>query len=225
MPLQAQREARRVRDPKCLDDAVRRARFDRESAPSVSMPCQCRELTLSRSRPAIFRSSPPGSSRTSWAGPYCTSSGWDSSSRWSKYPGTSCRRWCKRAAVRDVHFLESAANRQHRQAGGDRPRNQRKRRSVPIWVMQCSRRARRASIVMRFDIRRAAREQQPVADFEQRVQVELGPERRHEHRHRARTCGDGVDVLLADHVEIVLSTQPAIGRNSDDAASETCLIY
>ena len=39
------------------------------------------------------------------------------------------------AAVGDVHFLKSAANRQHRQAGGDGPRNQRKRRSIPIWVM------------------------------------------------------------------------------------------
>src|SRR5258708_31048485 len=33
-------------------------------------PCECREFTLSRSRPAIFRSCPPGSSSTSWAGAY-----------------------------------------------------------------------------------------------------------------------------------------------------------
>jgi hypothetical protein len=41
----------------------------------------------------------------------------------------------QRAAVGNVHFLKSAADRQHRQSGGDRPRNQRKRRSIPIWIM------------------------------------------------------------------------------------------
>jgi hypothetical protein len=41
----------------------------------------------------------------------------------------------KRAAIGDIHFLETAADRKHRQAGGDRARNQRKRRSIPIWVM------------------------------------------------------------------------------------------
>ena len=39
------------------------------------------------------------------------------------------------AAVGNVHFLKSAADREHRQAGGYRLRNQRKRRSIPIWVM------------------------------------------------------------------------------------------
>ena len=39
------------------------------------------------------------------------------------------------AAVGDIHFLESPADRQHRQAGCDRLRDQRKRRSIPIWVM------------------------------------------------------------------------------------------
>ena len=41
----------------------------------------------------------------------------------------------QRAAVGDIHLLKSAADREHRQAGGDRPRNQRKRRSIPIWIM------------------------------------------------------------------------------------------
>ena len=69
---------------------------------------------------------------------------------------------------------------------------------------------------MGFDIRCAAREQQSVAHLEQGRQVELGPESGHEHRQRIRTDGDGVDVLLADHVEVVLPTQPAIGWNSDE---------
>jgi hypothetical protein len=30
------------------------------------------------------------------------------------------------------------------------------------------------------------------------------------------TGGNGLDVFLADHVEIVLSTEPAVGWNSDE---------
>jgi hypothetical protein len=41
----------------------------------------------------------------------------------------------QRAAVGNIHFLKTAANRQYRQSGGNRPRNQRKRRSIPIWIM------------------------------------------------------------------------------------------
>src|SRR6185312_14124671 len=52
--------------------------------PSRSMPCQCEELTRTLSTPARERSSPPGARTTSCAGPYCTSKGWLSSSRWSR---------------------------------------------------------------------------------------------------------------------------------------------
>jgi hypothetical protein len=69
---------------------------------------------------------------------------------------------------------------------------------------------------MGFDIRGAPREHQPVAHLEERPEIELGAERGHQHRQRVRACGDGIDVLLADHVEVVLSTEPAIGWNSDD---------
>src|SRR6185312_13679961 len=63
------------------------------SDPRRSTPWLCRELTRSRSVPASVRSKPPGSSVTSWAGPYWTSSGCESSSRWSRWPATSCSFW------------------------------------------------------------------------------------------------------------------------------------
>ena len=120
------------------------------------------------------------------------------------------------AAIGDVHFLKPAANREHRQAGGDRLRDQRKRRSIPTWIMQCSRLAGRASVTMGFDIRGTPREHQAVAHLEQCRQIEFGAKRRYQHRQRIGACRDGIDVFLADHVEVVVSTEPAIGRNSDD---------
>jgi hypothetical protein len=69
---------------------------------------------------------------------------------------------------------------------------------------------------MGFDIRGTSREHQPVAHLEQRGKVQLGAERRYQHRQRIRACRDGIDVFLTDHVEVVVSTEPAIGRNSDD---------
>jgi hypothetical protein len=69
---------------------------------------------------------------------------------------------------------------------------------------------------MWLDIRCAAGEQQPIAGTQQRRQIHLGPESGYEHRHRVRTDGDGFDVLLADHVEVMLPTEPAIGWNSDE---------
>ena len=122
----------------------------------------------------------------------------------------------QRAAVGDIHFLKPAADREHRQAGSDRLRDQRKRRSIPTRIMQCSRLTRRASVTMGFDIRGTARQHQPVADFEQCREIQLRAERGHQHRQRIGSCRDGIDVFLADHVEVVVSTEPAIGRNSDD---------
>jgi hypothetical protein len=69
---------------------------------------------------------------------------------------------------------------------------------------------------MRFDIRGAAREQDPIASRDQLSQIQRGREGRYQQRQCASAYGDGVDVLLADQVEMVLSTKPAIGRNSDD---------
>ena len=71
--------------------------------------------------------------------------------------------------------------------------------------------------MVRFDIRRAAREQQPIACLQAaRARSISGPSAGTSTGTRVRALRDGFDVLLADHVEIVLSTQPAIGRNSDE---------
>jgi hypothetical protein len=69
---------------------------------------------------------------------------------------------------------------------------------------------------MGLDIRCAPREQQSVAGIQQGWQIEFGPESGHEHRNRTSTGGDGFDVFLADHVEVLLPVEPAVGWNSDE---------
>jgi hypothetical protein len=70
--------------------------------------------------------------------------------------------------------------------------------------------------VVGFDIRCTPGQQQAVTGIQQGRQINLGPQSGDEHRQRVRTDGDGFDVLLAGHVEEVLSTQSAIGWNSDE---------
>jgi len=120
----------------------------------------------------------------------------------------------QRTAEGDIHFLKSAANRQQRYAGGDGSGDQRKRRSITSWVMQCSRQARRSSIVLWLNIRRTSRQQQPIAGIEHRSQILFAPEGGNEDRNRVRALRDGFDVLLANQMEMVLSNETAIGRNS-----------
>ena len=86
------------------------------------------------------------------------------------------------AAVGDIHFLESAANGQHRYSGGNGPRYQRKRRIIPIWVMQCARLAGRSSVVVRFDIRSATREQESIEHLQSSVDVQSRPQGGNEYR-------------------------------------------
>jgi hypothetical protein len=69
---------------------------------------------------------------------------------------------------------------------------------------------------MWFDIRWAAREQDSIAGLDQLRGIERGLEGGHQHRKPTRAERYGVDVLLADHLEKVLSKQPAVGRDSDD---------
>jgi hypothetical protein len=69
---------------------------------------------------------------------------------------------------------------------------------------------------MWFDIRCASRQQQSVAGIQKGWQIQLGPQSGYEHRHGLRTDGDGFDIFLADHVEVRLPMEPAVGWNSDE---------
>ncbi len=63
-------------DGEGLDDAVGRARLDAQAvAPSRLTAWPCTELTSKRGRPTTRSSTPPGSTSTSCAGPYCTPTG------------------------------------------------------------------------------------------------------------------------------------------------------
>ncbi len=77
----------------------------------------------------------------------------------------------QRAAERDVHLLEAAADGEQRQARFDRARDQRQRRRIPMRVVQRVRIARRPGVSRRLDVRRAARQQDAVEPLERLVEV------------------------------------------------------
>jgi hypothetical protein len=66
------------------------------------------------------------------------------------------------AAQRHVQFLEAAADRQQRDAGGDRRTDQRQRGRIPGDVLRRAFGMRRAFIEIRTDIGPAAGQDQPV---------------------------------------------------------------
>jgi hypothetical protein len=69
---------------------------------------------------------------------------------------------------------------------------------------------------MWFDIRCAARQEQSIAGLQQGRKIDFRAERRHQHRYGVGALGDRLDVLLSDHVEIVLSKKATVGWNSDE---------
>ena len=129
------------------------------------------------------------------------------------------------AAEGDVHFLESATDGENRYAGGNRPLDQRKRRSVPICIMQCSRLAGRTSVMKWLDVRFAARKEKAVAALHEAIPVGRRASCRNDHRYRTGTQRNGLDVLFDDTVERVLAAQAAISGNSDERLHKICLGY
>ena len=93
MPLHGDREAPRSRTRKASMTPSGARASTASSLPSRSMPWLCSEFTWMRSAGVSERSRPPGSSVTSCAGPYWTSA-CEVSSRWSRWPATSCSFWC-----------------------------------------------------------------------------------------------------------------------------------
>jgi hypothetical protein len=67
-----------------------------------------------------------------------------------------------------------------------------------------------------FHIRFIAREQQAIASFQQHLEIDFRAERRHEHGDGIRAERDGRKVLLAGHMEVMLSNQAAVGGDSDE---------
>jgi hypothetical protein len=135
MPLHPERETARIRHPEGLDETVGRTRFDGERGRQLlhALPVQGVDLQTVGARD--IAQLPAGLEQHLVRRPVLFFEiqilivAVVKVARHFVYALPEC------AAVGDVHFLESAANRQHRQTGGDGPRNQRKRRSIPIWIM------------------------------------------------------------------------------------------
>ena len=75
----------------------------------------------------------------------------------------------QRAAERHVHFLEAAADAEHRHAARHRARNQRQRGRVAMRIVQRAGHARRAGVARRLHVRGAAREEHAVDEREHSV--------------------------------------------------------
>ena len=135
MPLQPESEPGTIRHPECFDEAVGSPRLDAQIRTQLPDSLPVQRVHLQALRPGDF------AQHSSRLQQHFMGRTILSLERQSlvvavvELTGYLVQPLMQRAAVGNVHFLKSAANRQHRQPGGDRPRNQRKRRSIPIWIM------------------------------------------------------------------------------------------
>ena len=119
----------------------------------------------------------------------------------------------QRAAERDIQLLDAAADRQHRHVAPHRLADQRQCRRVAVRIVQRALHARRAAVMVRLDIRRAAGQQQTVEPVKQRAAIGLRADRRDQHRQAAGDLDDGLGILIGDGVKpalVDLRTQDGI---------------
>ena len=180
-------KSRASADAKSLHQAVRAhaPRFRAHRRVSAH-PARAREFTRMRSLPASRCSTPPGTSSTSCAGPYCTSSGSLLVLAVIREPGHLVHLLPERTAEGDVHFLEAAADAEQRHAARDRKRYERQGRGVAMRVVRRASVAGRAGIAMRLDVRGAAGQEHTVDAFEQLLDRDQRIERGNQHRDRIR---------------------------------------
>ena len=135
MPLHAQSEIRCVSDPERLDDSVGSARLDGQILPQRfdSLPMQGIDLQAILSGDFVQSSS--GLQEDFVGRPVLHVQRRGFIFAVIEVPLYLVQPLMQRASEGDVHLLKSAANRQYRQSQGYGLRNQRKRRSIPIWIM------------------------------------------------------------------------------------------
>ena len=129
------------------------------------------------------------------------------------------------AAESDIHLLEAAADREHRKAGRDGLRDHGQRGRIAQRVVQGPGGALRAAVVMRLDVRGAPGQQQAVEALEQELRLELGTQRRDQHRYRIRRFPYRRDVLLAHHVKPMVAEQATVRRYPNEGLRCTHVNY
>ena len=119
------------------------------------------------------------------------------------------------AAQRHVELLDAAADGQERHAAGNRAADQRQRGGVAVGVGEVALPRRRAAIESGIDVRRASGDEDAIQPVQQRLMVEALPDGWDQHRDRLGTGDHGIDILLADAVEVKLVTWLQAGGDAD----------
>ena len=104
------------------------------------------------------------------------------------------------AAESHVHFLETAADAEDRNAGVDGGADQRQRGGVAVGVVEGAGLARRSTIMTGLDVRRRASEEQAVDAVQQGCLVDRLAQRRNDQRETASAVDDGTQIFVAGNV-------------------------
>jgi hypothetical protein len=123
------------------------------------------------------------------------------------------------AAQGHVHFLQAAADRQHRHFHLDRQRHDAQRRGIAGGIVQVAGVAGFAAVVMGFDVAVGAGEQQAVQVFQHRAQVQRRGQRGDQHRQAACPVHHRAYVFFAHRLEGVMPDLFAIRGQTDQRDS------
>ncbi len=115
------------------------------------------------------------------------------------------------ATQRDVQFLETATDRQHRQVQRQRFVQQRKGIGIPGRIMRIAWPAAATLVVLRFDIADRAGQQQAIEPKQPVAGRQRWLQARQHHRGHLGRLGQRAHVLLAGHRETVVAEHGAVG--------------
>ena len=120
------------------------------------------------------------------------------------------------AAERDVQLLEAAADGEERRLALDRGADQRQRQRVAQGIEPIRHERRLLAVMLRRDVRRAARQQDRVGHLEDGADIRHAGADRHKQRLAFRDLGDRRGVFAAHGVKDVAFDQLGAGRDDDD---------
>ena len=120
------------------------------------------------------------------------------------------------AAHRHVHFLETAADRQHRNAFGNRLWDEVERGQIAGRIMQIALITGLIGVMMRLDVARRTRQKQSVQLIQQRIQIQTRSDGRNQQWLRTRTVQNGADVFFTHGLEWMRADHSAVCGDSDE---------
>lgn len=127
-------------------------------------------------------------------------------------------------ATRDVQFLNATTDEQSRDPSFKRPTDQRQVRCISPGVMMGTVPTWRAIIVVRLDVRRAARDQEPVEVVQQVVDIMPVAQSGDQKGKRAGPLGNGTNVLVPNNMERVGPNRTIATRDTNDGSHEIFLM-